>query len=90
MNSVANSGYRATPETRIAGKLSARPATRCRLVLDGELMPGAGPEPLVHGLLFSGQPITAMDLLCSRSKQQGHAGSQARQPETRSENGDHR
>lgn len=51
----------ATPETRIPGALSLGPPLACRLVLDGELIPGAGPEPLVHGLLFSGQPITAMD-----------------------------
>lgn len=51
----------ATPETRITGVLRLGPPLAGQLVLDGELMPGAGPEPLVHGLLFSGQPITAMD-----------------------------
>lgn len=50
-----------TPETRIAGALRLGPPLAGQLVLDGELMPGPGPEPWVHGLLFSGQPITAMD-----------------------------
>ena len=50
----------ATPETRIAGKLQFGPPLAGQLVLDGELMPGPGPEPLVHGLLFSGQHITAL------------------------------
>jgi ApeA N-terminal domain 1 len=51
----------ATPDTRIAGALRLGPPLAGHLALDGELMPGTGPEPLVHGLLFSGQPITAMD-----------------------------
>ncbi len=51
----------ATPATRIPGVLRFGPPLAGHLVLDGELMPGPGPEPLVHGLLFSGQPITAMD-----------------------------
>jgi hypothetical protein len=50
----------ATPETRIAGKLQFGPPLAGQLVLDGELMPGPGPEPLVHGLLFSGQHNTAL------------------------------
>ena len=63
----------ATPETRIAGKLQFGPPLAGQLVLDGELMPGPGPEPLVHGLLFSGQHITAF-ICCPQVETQGSHG----------------
>jgi hypothetical protein len=55
----------AAPETRITGLVRFGPPLAGQLVLDGEIMPGAGPEPLIHGALFNGQLVTAIGCYAS-------------------------
>ena len=55
----------AAPETRIPGLVRFGPPFAGQLVLDGEIMPGAGPEPLIHGALFNGQLVSAVGCYAS-------------------------
>jgi hypothetical protein len=49
---------------RIPGLVRFGPPLAGQLVLDGEIMPSAGPEPLILGSLYSGQLLTALWLPC--------------------------
>jgi hypothetical protein len=49
------------PERRIGGLVRFGPRLAARLVLDGELFPGITPVALVHGFLFDGRRVSAIE-----------------------------